>query len=292
MTVLSVEAAGFVVMALLVVAVLGILWLLGVRDWRCYGLALLWPPVISAIQTGNVTIPLALGAALVWRFRDDARAAGASLGLTLAAKLFLWPLVLWLAFTRRIAAAVLAPGGRRRRGARLVGGDRLRRASASIPDLLSRVQELEEEHGLHRCTRWLSTSAPSESVARALWAGLRSRCSPASPSSHAAATSDERSSSRSPPRSRARRSSGSTTSRCCWSPSPSPSLGWVRRGSSRWRCTAPPAPSTGRPLQNALTIAAAALTVAVALRPVAARASGSARAYVAGRRTTVTRGSL
>ena len=70
LTVLPVEVAGLVVMALLALTVLAIPLLLGVRDWRCYGVLLLWPPVISAIQTGSVTILLALAAALLWRFRN------------------------------------------------------------------------------------------------------------------------------------------------------------------------------------------------------------------------------
>ena len=50
---------------------LAIPFVLGVRDWRCYGLVLLWPPVISAIQTGERdALARALAAALAWRFRD------------------------------------------------------------------------------------------------------------------------------------------------------------------------------------------------------------------------------
>ena len=78
------------------------------RDWRCYGVAFLWPPVLSAIQTGNVTLLLGLCAALVWRFRASVARPAALVGVTLAAKFFLWPLVVWLAATRRIAAAALA----------------------------------------------------------------------------------------------------------------------------------------------------------------------------------------
>ena len=37
------------------------LWFLGVRDWRCYGVVFLWPPVMSAVQTENVTLLLLLG---------------------------------------------------------------------------------------------------------------------------------------------------------------------------------------------------------------------------------------
>ena len=108
LTALSHEAAGLLVMAVLVIVALAIPYVLGVRDWRCYGLLLLWPPVISAIQTGNVTLWFALAAAIAWRFRDRVAPVSASIGVTLAAKFFLWPLVVWLAATRRIAAALWA----------------------------------------------------------------------------------------------------------------------------------------------------------------------------------------
>ena len=36
------------------------LWILGVRDWRCYGAAFLWGAAFHAVQTGNVTVPLLL----------------------------------------------------------------------------------------------------------------------------------------------------------------------------------------------------------------------------------------
>jgi hypothetical protein len=78
---------------------------LGVRDWRCYGLAFVWPPVLDAIQTANVSIFLGLLAALTWRFRDRTLGSAASLGTSLATKILLWPLVLWLAATRRLKAA-------------------------------------------------------------------------------------------------------------------------------------------------------------------------------------------
>ena len=109
-TVVSIHAVGVVVMVLLVAAALAIPFVLGVRDWRCYGLVLLWPPVISAIQTGNLTLPLGLAAALAWRFRDSRAVPAALVGLTLAAKFFLWPLVVWFAATRRLATAALTVG--------------------------------------------------------------------------------------------------------------------------------------------------------------------------------------
>lgn len=108
LTALSVDAAGVLVMALLASAALLTLYVCGVRDWRCYGLVLLWPPVISAIQTGNVTLFLGLAGALAWRLRDRGTLAGGAVGLTLAAKFFLWPLVFWLAATRRLVGAAVA----------------------------------------------------------------------------------------------------------------------------------------------------------------------------------------
>jgi hypothetical protein len=108
LTLVSLDAAGLLVMACLLLVALAVPFVLGVRDWRCYGAMLLWPPVISAIQTGNLTLWLALACALVWRFRDRTAVAALSLGLSLALKLFLWPVVIWLAATRRIAAALLA----------------------------------------------------------------------------------------------------------------------------------------------------------------------------------------
>jgi hypothetical protein len=79
--------------------------LLGVRDLRCYGAALLWAPVFSAVQTGNVTLPLLVALAACWRWRDRAAAAAVPAGLAIAAKLLAWPLVPWLAATRRVRAA-------------------------------------------------------------------------------------------------------------------------------------------------------------------------------------------
>ncbi len=81
------------------------LWVLRVRDWRCYGAAFLWGASFHAVQTGNVTIPLLLFTALAWRARDSLR-AGVWSGLAVATKIICWPLAVWLASTRRLGAAV------------------------------------------------------------------------------------------------------------------------------------------------------------------------------------------
>jgi Glycosyltransferase family 87 len=82
------------------------LWILGVRDWRCYVVAFLWCPVFNAVQTANVTLPLLLAASAAWRWRDRTPAPAVSAGLGIALKVLAWPLVVWLAFTRRLRAAV------------------------------------------------------------------------------------------------------------------------------------------------------------------------------------------
>jgi hypothetical protein len=105
---LPLEVAGLTVMALLVAAAAAVPFVLGVRDWRCYGLLFLWPPVLSAIQTGNVTLWFGLAAAVAWRFRDRVFPPSVSIGVTLAAKFFVWPLVVWLAATRRVRSAIVA----------------------------------------------------------------------------------------------------------------------------------------------------------------------------------------
>jgi glycosyl transferase family 87 len=94
---------GFVVLCLAAT-----LYVLRVRDWRAYGLVLLWPPVISAVQTANLTLTLGLLCALAWTHRDNKLLPGVFIGLALALKFFLWPLTVWLLATRRFASATVA----------------------------------------------------------------------------------------------------------------------------------------------------------------------------------------
>ena len=112
LTLLEPAAAEWVATALVLATLAGALWVLGIRDWRIYGVSLLWPPVIDAYQTANLTLPLALLLALAWRYRDRKLLAGLALGASLALKFFLWPVLLWLVAVGRaraaLAAAVLA----------------------------------------------------------------------------------------------------------------------------------------------------------------------------------------
>lgn len=170
LTALPPEVAGSLVMALLVVVAMAIPFVLGVRDWRCYGLLLLWPPMISAIQTGNLTLLLALACAVAWRLRDRQLSSSAAIGVTLAAKFFLWPLVFWLAATRRLLAAGLACA---------VGAALLLLSWAVIgfsglvdyPDLLRRLEDAVGDDSYTTYIVGLDLGMPS-TVARVTWLAL------------------------------------------------------------------------------------------------------------------------
>jgi alpha-1,2-mannosyltransferase len=105
---LPVAAASWLWFCLLGACVFAAMWILGVRDWRCHLLALTSPVVVHGLFYGNLTILLVPLVALAWRYRDHAMWAGLAVGAAVAAKLFVWPLVVWLLLTRRFRAAAWA----------------------------------------------------------------------------------------------------------------------------------------------------------------------------------------
>ena len=134
---------------ILIAAVAGTLWAVGVRDWRCYGIAFLWPPVLSGIHGESISILLALAAALVWRFRDRPAPGGIALGASIAAKQILWPVGLWMLVTNRLRAALWTAGAALVARPRFVGGDRLRR-SRRLPVSPTRAERADGRVGLLR----------------------------------------------------------------------------------------------------------------------------------------------
>ena len=105
---LGFETAAAVWSAALIVSLLASLWILGVRDWRVLAVVATSAPVISSVRLGTLTPVLVLLLAVLWRWRDNRWIAGGALALAISLKLFLWPLVVWLALTRRYAAAAIA----------------------------------------------------------------------------------------------------------------------------------------------------------------------------------------
>ena len=121
------------------------LYVLEVRDIRCYAAAVLWVPSISAVLLGNVSIPLALALALVWRYRERVWPPAASLGLSVSAKLVLWPMFVWMIATRRVRASIaaIAIGVAVTLAAWAVIGFA---GFGSYPDLVRRLSEIQAEN--------------------------------------------------------------------------------------------------------------------------------------------------
>ena len=107
-TLLPPLAAEIVAVVLIAACVPAALLLLGVRDWRCHAIAFLWWPTIIAIQSGNLTLPMLVAVALVWRYRDRRWIVALAAGLLVALKLFFWPVLVWLVATRRYRTAGFA----------------------------------------------------------------------------------------------------------------------------------------------------------------------------------------
>jgi hypothetical protein len=102
---LSAAAATLLWTIVSLAAIVAALWLLGLRDWRCYALAVVFPFTRSAVDLGTVAPLLLLAVAVAWRWRERIAAPAAAVGVAIALKLFLWPLALWLALMRRVRAA-------------------------------------------------------------------------------------------------------------------------------------------------------------------------------------------
>ena len=136
---------GFIVAATLIALVILTLRVLGVTDLRCYAAAFLWMPTMSGVLLANVSIPLALAAALIWCYRDELWPPAVALGLTVSAKLLFWPLFVWTLATRRLRATALAIAlglGVTLAAWAAIGFDGL----TGYPDLLRRLSELQSEN--------------------------------------------------------------------------------------------------------------------------------------------------
>ena len=101
------ETAAAVIWTVLSLAIVALaLWLLELRDWRCYALVGVFMFTRSAVNLGTIEPLLLLAVAAAWRWRDRLLEPAAAVGLAIVLKLFLWPLAIWLAVTRRWRSAV------------------------------------------------------------------------------------------------------------------------------------------------------------------------------------------
>lgn len=143
-TFLSENAASLLATLSTLALLLGTLLVLGVRDWRCYGATLLWAPSLNALHMASSSALLAFAAAVAWRHRSTVWPVALSVGVAIALKLVIWPLLAWMLLTRRLVAtagaALVASVGTLAVWGTL-GFEDLRR----YPELLRTLAELEAE---------------------------------------------------------------------------------------------------------------------------------------------------
>jgi hypothetical protein len=159
-----------VVAAIVAAGLLGliplILWVLGVRDVRCYAAAFLWVPSLSGVLLGNISIPLAFAVALAWRYRAGVWKPAWALGLAVSAKLLMWPLFVWTLAMRRVRTTVIALvlGAGVTIGAWALIGFA---GFGGYPDLLRRLSEIQAERS-YSLVGVVSTLGLPDEVGRAL----------------------------------------------------------------------------------------------------------------------------
>jgi hypothetical protein len=166
------QLAAAIFLCVLFAALALTLYVLEVNDWRCYGAAFLMAPVLSGFGNGAISVLLALGVALAWRYRDSWPKAAMAVAAVVTTKVFLWPLVVWLVATRRFRAA----------GAAVLGGVVVTLASwavigfAGIGDytrLLRILADVEQSQGYSAVAFGLALGLPDGAArAAALCLGL------------------------------------------------------------------------------------------------------------------------
>jgi hypothetical protein len=166
LTVLPTPVVAAIVGAGMIALLLLTLRVLEVQDVRCYAAALLWVPAISAVLLSNLSIPLAFALALMWRYRNAVWPSAVALGLSVSAKLLLWPMFVWVLATRRLktfALAVVVGVGVTFAAWAAIGFDGL----STYPDLLRRLSDL-QSHRSYSFVGMASTAGLPEAVGSVL----------------------------------------------------------------------------------------------------------------------------
>lgn len=158
--------AAVLVSLLAIASIVGALLALDVRDWRCYPVALLYPPTLENVEYGAVGPILVLLVALGWRYRERIAAASLTIGAAIVLKVFLWPLVVWLAATRRwktSAGAVGVAAGLALMSWAAIGF----RGLTDYPELGRRLTDFEAENSYSALAIFVTLGIPA-GAARAL----------------------------------------------------------------------------------------------------------------------------
>jgi len=108
LTFLSTDLAAALGFLAALAALVGTLLVLGVRDVRCHAALIASSPAWNALEMANLSALLPLGLAVAWRLRETLWPFAAVVGLTVAVKLFVWPVLVWSAATGRLRASVLS----------------------------------------------------------------------------------------------------------------------------------------------------------------------------------------
>jgi Glycosyltransferase family 87 len=139
-------AANLLVVVLLAALPAIALRLYGVRDPRCVAAAYMAAPVLLGIEIGTLSPALLLGLAAAWRWRDRPGRVGALVAGLVCAKLFLWPVGVWLLATRRYRAAGVAVGAAT--AATAASWAAIRFAGlGSYPHMISVLSQIEQGQG-------------------------------------------------------------------------------------------------------------------------------------------------
>jgi Glycosyltransferase family 87 len=89
-----------------VAAFIAALYLVGLRSKLCFALALLSFPLLDNLVLGQLSAFMALGYALVWHYRNRRYLPGVVVAFLIVLKLLAWPLLIWLAVSKRGHAAL------------------------------------------------------------------------------------------------------------------------------------------------------------------------------------------
>jgi Glycosyltransferase family 87 len=148
--------------------------LLGVRDWRCFAVALTSLPFVFALDLGALGPLLVLGAGVAWRWRDRLWPPAIAIASIVVAKVFPWPLGIWLLVTRRfrtLALAIVIGAVACFAAWAVIGFDGL----AQYPRMLSDLSQIEQGRALSLVAVLLAVGVPAtlaKAAALAATAGL------------------------------------------------------------------------------------------------------------------------